>query len=1101
MHLTLSNLQSLITPSLLLGTLACLAPVGALADSPMPPHAPIPVRFHLAAPGYVTLVIDDPAGHRVRNLISETLFPAGDDTAWWDGLDDVGRIQTAANYNFKIDGKLVSAGKYEVRGLVRPAIQLQYEATAYNPGSPPWDTSDPSSDWLANHTPPSGVLFLPKALAGQTPVPPTTDGEMLVCSAVTEGGSGLAWIDLNGKKLRGQTWVGGVWTGATNMAADAGDDPVQGVYAYTGSAWAGGGYDGAKPELRLAELLDQGSTVSAPRDGRLGTGVDRPLLAPNDPYPGLLPQGQNSLKAADEDYRYTFPDNDHVGLSGLAVRNGILVASLPKMDQLLFVDARARKILGSAPLSDPHGVAFDAAGHLLALSGKTLVRFASATSPTALPAPQTIVADGLDDPQNLTLDAQGNIYISDWGDSNQVKVFSPDGHPLRTIGDPGLPRLGPYDPQLMHHPNGLAIDSQGRLWVAETDYEPKRVSVWTTSGAFVKAFYGPMEYGGGGSLDPEDPSRYYYSGMQLKVDWTTGQTEPQSIYYMPSADKLALPGEFKGRAPETLINYGGHQYLTDCYNVSPTTGAQCASLWLLKGGVARPVAAAGDASAWKNQALPAHDPNSYFLWTDINGDGQVEPNEVTFFKGKGGGVTVMPHLSFVLAYAGDNAVRFTPSRITADGVPVYDPTPVTLATGARAPQTTGGGQALVGSEGWTILTVPPAPFAIQGSMAGVKDGQPMWTYPSLWPGLHPSHDAPMPDHPGELIGTTRLLGGLFTPNGSDSGPMWAINGNKGNVYIFTQDGLFVATLFQDCRTQSWSAPRAVRGMSVSNLSLNEEDFWPTLTQTMDGSIYIVGGGSGGNIIQVKGLEQVRRLPSAPLDVSAGQIDACRDYAVQQEAAAQSTAPKTLSIPVRPVAPSLDANLSNWASAHFVPIDSDTSAALAISGDHLYAAFKTTRPDLIVNSASSPQMLFKTGGALDIMVDGALGPVRLLVAQAKGQPIAMLYRLHATSGANPVAFSSPQRTIKFDRVDDVSSSVTLTSSGGNYEVSAPLSLLGMTATPGVSLTGDIGILRGDGFQTLYRAYWSNKATGLTSDVPSEAELLPQLWGAFQIGASQ
>ena len=29
-----------------------------------------------------------------------------------------------------------------------------------------------------------------------------------------------------------------------------------------------------------------------------------------------------------------------------------------------------------------------------------------------------------------------------------------------------------------------------------------------------------------------------------------------------------------------------------------------------------------------------------------------------------------------------------------------------------------------------------------------------------------------------------------------------INGNKGNVYLFTTDGLFVATLFRDSRTAS-----------------------------------------------------------------------------------------------------------------------------------------------------------------------------------------------------------------------------------------------------------------------------------------------------------
>ncbi len=83
--------------------------------------------------------------------------------------------------------------------------------------------------------------------------------------------------------------------------------------------------------------------------------------------------------------------------------------------------------------------------------------------------------------------------------------------------------------------------------------------------------------------------------------------------------------------------------------------------------------------------------------------------------------------------------------------------------------------------------------------------------PSLWPGLHASHESPPPDHPGELIGTTRLLGDFVTPKDGDAGPLWAVNGNMGNVYLFTADGLFVATLFKDARLgRPWAMPIAER---------------------------------------------------------------------------------------------------------------------------------------------------------------------------------------------------------------------------------------------------------------------------------------------------
>ena len=41
-----------------------------------------------------------------------------------------------------------------------------------------------------------------------------------------------------------------------------------------------------------------------------------------------------------------------------------------------------------------------------------------------------------------------------------------------------------------------------------------------------------------------------------------------------------------------------------------------------------------------------------------------------------------------------------------------------------------------------------------------------------------------------------------------------------------------------------------------------------------------------------------------------------------------------------------------------------------------------------------------------------------------------------------------------------------------------------------------MLRGSGGQTTQRVYWSNKATAITADVPSEAELTPEAVGQME-----
>ena len=73
-------------------------------------HPPIAIPFTLKQPGFVTLVIEDGQGKRIRNLVSETPYPAGTSVAYWDGLDDVGRLQTTSNNNFVVTGSSPTTG-------------------------------------------------------------------------------------------------------------------------------------------------------------------------------------------------------------------------------------------------------------------------------------------------------------------------------------------------------------------------------------------------------------------------------------------------------------------------------------------------------------------------------------------------------------------------------------------------------------------------------------------------------------------------------------------------------------------------------------------------------------------------------------------------------------------------------------------------------------------------------------------------------------------------------------------------------------------------------------------------------------------------------
>jgi hypothetical protein len=1103
-----------------LGELMALHPLGdAAVSTALPPpaiaetHPPIPVRFTIPEAGYVTLVIEDASGKRVRNLVAETRFPGGENIAWWDGTSDAGRDRDAARHGlYHIPEESVQPGEYRVRGLFHKGLELRYEFSIYNSGNPAWETADTSGGWLTNHTPPQAALFVPAAQA------PGGQPMVYLGSAVSEGGAGLAWVDLDGKKIGGRGWIGGNWTAAPFLAHDDGKNALPDIYAYVGATWTSQRNDDkTHGELRLTGLTAKG---------------DRAILK----YP-FTPPTRTGKGSGDSDWINQ--------LGGIAVHDGLLVASLRELNLLLFVDVRQGKVLGQAPLESPRGLAFDSQGRLLTLSDAKLLRFQlNADNPASLAAAEPLYPQGLQDPHGITCDSTGNIYVSDHGDSHQVKVISPEGKLLRSIGNAGPPRAGVYDTLHMNHPFGLAIDDRQQLWVAEDDFQPKRVSVWTLDGKFLRAFYGPGRYGGGGTLDPRDKSRFYYDGMEFKLDWQAGTSIPVAVFHRPEQDDFA--SQFRAGPPETPVYAAGRQYMTNCFNSSPTSGFPLGTIWLMKDHVAVPVASLGRATDWallKQDEFKSRwpkgvdlngDPSknaTLFVWTDSNGDGRVQPEEVTMIKAVSGGVTVASDLSFVVARVDDRAMRFVPRGFTPGGAPMFDLSAgEVLITGAQTPASSGGDQALVSPDGWTVLTVAPEPWAKEG-FGGVKNGQALWSYPSVWPGLHASHEAAVPDRPGEVIGSTRLLGGAITPAKGDAGPLWCVNGNMGDMYLLTTDGLFVAQLFQDARVgKPWIMPRAERGMLLNDVTLHDENFFPTITQSSDGSVYL-NDGARTSLVRVDGLESVRRFPTTDLRVSADDLSKAADWRMQAEARRQQErGTGVVKVELRKTAPAVNGKLDDWADADWAVIDRrgtaanfnsdskpyDVTAAVAVADAKLYAIFRTRDAELLNNSGQTPTAPFKTGGCLDLMLGAnpaadpkrpraVAGDERLLVTQVKGKTLAVLYRAIVPGTTEPVPFSSPWRTITLDRVEDVSAQVQLAvdvekddkgkTKSAVFEFSIPLSALGLKPQARESIKADIGILRGDGFQTLQRVYWNNKATGITADVPSEAELTPGLWGKW------
>jgi len=849
------------------------------ADSPPAPRPPIPVRFNLDEAAYVTLVIerpapDDPAkpGLRIKNLVSNTWYPAGEHTVWWDGLDETNTrmfLIPGHSIYYRIDGSLVPAGEYRVRGLTRQAVVPKYEFAVYSGGqSPPWKTKSGRGGWLADHTPPAAAVFLPASRDGEKEV----KGRVLLGSFVAEAGDGLVACDLDGRRVGGTRGVGAGdgWGGAELLAREVGTRHVPKHAVYLAMGW-----------IDRAEVWAIG-----------------PNWAGKKLYFHSLP-GKESKET--------------VAVGGLAVRDGRIGLSLPKLNQVLLIDAAKGTLLGKTEVEQPRGLAFDAAGRLFVLSGRSLTAWdvAGEDSDLRLKRADWTSPETFEDPQGIALDDHGRIYVSDWGKSHQVKVLGPDGRLVRTIGCPGVPRVGPYEPLHMNHPKGLTVASDGKLWVAEQWLAPKRVSIWTQEGELVKAMYGPNRYGGGGSLDPRDRTRFFVhfadghalkaddknpragGGMEFQLDWERGTAELKQVYYLPGQTGMTPPLGIWKSFPETPVWVGERLYLSNCFVGGPTTGEEIVSLWHYRDGVAVPVASLGDVvgwdllntepfrSRWPTGVEPApgsKSGNATFAWCDQNDDAQAQPDEVQIVVGPPGSVTLDGELGLTTS----TGVRYTPVGFTAKGAPRYDlARGQELAEGGRPPDYGRDGQVLAGRGGWTVFTFPPKP--LPGCyLAGYKDGKLNWTYPEEMLGLHNSQHAKPPRHPGEVIGTTRLLGRSFlAPRAGDGQAepieLWAINANRGNVYLFTTDGLLVATLFQDLKTGKAWPNEERRGADFTEVSLEDECFFPSIQQLGDGRVYLVAGKSFSGIFEITGLDTIRRLPEQRLIVTAEQVAAARGY--------------------------------------------------------------------------------------------------------------------------------------------------------------------------------------------------------------------------------
>ncbi|HEY3378052.1 MAG TPA: FlgD immunoglobulin-like domain containing protein [Armatimonadota bacterium] len=1079
----------------LLAALACaVARAGqpAVGSGIAPRQRPLTLHYTVPADGEVTLGVYNTQGELLRWLTRGDYRYAGKNSETWDGLDQW--------------GKPLAAGSYRIKGITHATLTTEYKMSLGNPGTPPWPTVDNTGDWLSDESNPQAVA---------------TDGKWVFLAAPgCEKGASIIAVNEQGRR---------VWGVAEEFYPRAVSLALSGDYLY--ALFSG-------PELTDASGRYQGK----------GNAVERAILICLDKRTGKMARFSKETartKVATWPYReevsklatlraakgYTpgvyggqprYFCNDlgeSTGALGVAVLNDRVYLAMYYEDKLRVLDALTAKQVDEIPLTKPVGL-YAANGALYAVSGTSVVKVDPATK-QATP----VIPHGLLAPHSLTADAQGNLYVSDWGASFQVKVFSPAGKLLRAIGMPGgRPWVGKWNANGMLVPRGVAVTADGKLWVAEDDETPKRVSVWDArTGAFLGDYLGPTPYGGGTSfwLDPKDPSIVNFAGMRYQVDWVKKTSVPLATtmrkmdvnqVFMPNGHGLFTAGmkQFTHNGREYILGNAYHMVLVlmrqgDVY--VPVAAA---------GGNSRLVTDDGTARQLWDSDLRYHLYRNYypecfrghagdnFSWTDRNGDGLVQAEEMRWAKtlSRGDqydgrqpewmsywGAGIAPDWSlFYGGFCRDKSAyyRLDLQGWTPGGAPIYDiTTPKLLATDNKTENIL---SYYVNAENKLFISYQYDLTWRNPEQRNVlecrdRDGK------FLWSVAMPKQFS-RKDYHAENIIADFTIPGIGNVLGA-----WLWHGNY-RPYLLTSDGLYLGTMLDDTKI----GPQA-----------NWDESYRYYFQTSDGTPYLVNGANDAlHLLPIRGLEHAKRFETT---LTLTEAD------VQTAAAARGVA--VVNAPPKPqlnmswanTPPTIDGKLDEWQLNAGVALEADggrgAQIALQRDADTLYLAARVQDSTPLLNKGDDWQKLFITGDCVDLLLATdtnaeahrrapVAGDERLLLSVFQDQPIAVRYRPVVPGAKTPVQFMAA----RIDEVKRLTTARVAYQRGNGYytlEAAVPLRELGIDPATSETLRGDVGVIFSDetGRNRTLRLYHYNKRTSITADLTTEATLQPGEWGTLPL----
>lgn len=1084
--------RALLSIALLVSCFARAAEPGVPITYQLPAEGPLPKTY------CVTLAIVDPKNPDwiVSTFVAGqprivTAENQGKFTETWDGLDE----------NFMP----VPPGDYAVKGIFMAAQQWRVDrdwhsitpkfiggASAWMPTTEQWEKPEPFG---GDPT---------RAPLGDVAVGP--NGVAVFGYVYLENGTNNPLIDLK-KPVNYEQFIrafnSGGAGGGTSVTTDG-----ETVWAFS--------TDGGKKFVYRADGKPFGS----------GTGANRSRV--------YLPEGWVTAMAN---------GRDESGKALVAVaqrgkivekgRRGYEESATEAIDTITLHDGADGKVLGEIPLAKPRGLAVQG-GKLYALhaDGAGWAVSAARLSAAEKSFQKVFGVPAEITPADLEIDSHGRFYLSD---SRANKVFQLDGSGkvLKAFGRLAAQKNGAYDPETFMAPGKLATwtDAGGndRLLVVE-NAGPNRASEWSADGKLLREFLTlQTKCNDGYTFDPEHPEHLYIAGQQdwltrFKVDFAKGTFTVDAVWPDVGNDP---------RSPDLdkpqLIRANGRIYLAAArsYNVYRLDGDR----WLLSAALLRE--RVGD--KWRMG-----------FWNDANGNGRVDDDEVRPSEFPGHFITYhgqnwTEDLSLLAINQGGREVwKLSPSGFDAHGNPIFKEFTKVLTDPIFEARSVGKADAVHGgnemanafvSDWMQADGVPGGDIFVQargGKNFSANEGpQHKITryipdgkggYQLKWRVGRSALDKVA--ERGEMYGGMRIHRPI-------SGLISVVDQSRCGVLLYTEDGLYVDTVFPDSR----------RGFSAKVAGVYPqpgEFFAGTILPNKDtGKIYIAMGKYTPLLFEVEGWSlkdnPVRPLATVQREVtiSAAQIASPPEIALTLRGGAGTAKFAHFSPALGEAA--LDGTLAGWESAQPVVFQADKDQTIEVRclyrPDQLLLRWHARMAVKFAPKAMPPfERIFTHDQLADTLsfyiqgdagakpggkAEGRPGDARfvfgIFTQDGKPAPVALgMYPEFSGPGkASPQIYRTPVGSASFAHaglVDGVKLSHAIDSDGKGFVLVAvlPRSAIPRQTQP---FTG--------GFRTLVnfeatfaghnKFWWANSdgsASRETFDEPTEARLYPGSWAPAQ-----